>query len=64
VAVEHFFPTLATIQVDYKGHISQEFDQMEQLNSFRMRKTFWHSEFKTCHGQVGSAIILRHPSII
>lgn len=52
VAVEHFFPTLATIQVDYKGHISQEFDQMEQLNSFRMRKTFWHQEFKTCHGQV------------
>merc|ERR1719233_1236269 len=52
VAVEHFFPTLATIQVDHKGHVSQDFDQMEQLNSFKMRKTFWHEEFKTCHGQV------------
>jgi len=52
VAVEHFFSTLATIQVDHKGHISQEFDQLDQLNSFKMRKTFWHQEFKTCHGQV------------
>eukprot|EP00092_Neocalanus_flemingeri_P004033 GFUD01004341.1.p1 GENE.GFUD01004341.1~~GFUD01004341.1.p1 ORF type:complete len:406 (-),score=130.77 GFUD01004341.1:4-1221(-) len=52
VAVEHFFSTLATVKVDHKGHISQDFDQLEHLNWFRMRKTFWHQEFKTCHGQV------------
>jgi len=52
VAVEHFFSTLATVNVDHKGHISQDFDQLEQINSFRMRKTFWQAEFKTCHGQV------------
>lgn len=54
MAVEHFFSTLATVNVDHKGHISQDFDQLEQINSFRMRKTFWQAEFKTCHGQVGS----------
>ena len=32
--------------------MTQRFDHLDQLNSFKMRKTFWQHEYKTCHGQV------------
>jgi len=52
VAEEHFFATLATIQVDGDGNLRQEFHQLEQLNSFSMRKTLWHDKSRTCQGKV------------
>ena len=63
VAEEHFFPTLATIKENHNGEINQDFDQLEELNSFKMRKTFWREEYKTCQGQVCTFLFSFHPGI-
>ena len=52
MAEEHFFSTLATVHVSQDGEVYQGFDKLEQLNSFKMRKTFWDDESDTCHGKV------------
>ena len=51
VAVEHFYSTLATITVSDEG-IQQRFDHLDQLNMFKMRKTFWSANYHDCHGEV------------
>ena len=54
MAEEHFFATLATIQVDGDGNLRQKFHQLKQLNSFSMRKTVWHDK---CQGEVNCLYI-------
>ena len=57
VAVEHFYPTLALVDMnvhDKTGRVEQDFDKstLEELNRFRARKTFWEGSEHTCRGKV------------
>ena len=49
VAVEHFYSTLAT--VDRLTNTQTERD-LEELNRFKMRKTFWAGDYSDCQGEV------------
>ena len=51
VAVEHFYSTMATVSME-GDKVIQTFDNMEQLNKFKMRKTFWEGEYRDCHGKI------------
>ena len=52
VAVEHFYPTLATVFVNKEHTKLQDFTHMQEFNSFVMRKTFWAGEGYSCQGQL------------
>ena len=57
VAVEHFYPTLALVDMnvhDKTGRVEQDFDKsmLEELNRFSARKTFWEGSEHTCRGKV------------
>ena len=49
VAVEHFYSTLAT--VDWQSN-TQTYQHLQDLNKFKMRKTFWAGNYSDCHGEV------------
>ena len=49
VAVEHFYSTLATVDRETE---TQSERGLEELNKFKMRKTFWAGEYRDCHGEV------------
>jgi len=51
VAVEHFWPTLAIVKIGQDGVVSQDFAMIEELNKFKMRKTFWWQNGESCHGE-------------
>jgi len=51
VAVEHFWSTLAIVKIGQDGEVSQDFSKLEELNKFKMRKTFWWQNGETCHGE-------------
>jgi len=51
VAVEHFWPTLAIVKIGKDGVVSQDFSMIEELNKFKMRKTFWWQNGESCHGE-------------
>ena len=58
-AVEHFYQTLATIDMGKlkpNGEVTQTFEpnRLMLMNSFKMRETFWSGDPRhSCHGQVG-----------
>ena len=35
-----------------QDNVTQSFLLLADLNSFKMRKTFWYGEYSTCHGEV------------
>lgn len=49
VAVEHFYSTLATVDRQTNTQTNRD---LEDLNRFKMRKTFWAGDYSDCQGEV------------
>ena len=49
VAVEHFYSTLATVDRQTNTQTNRD---LEDLNKFKMRKTFWAGDYSDCQGEV------------
>ena len=49
VAVEHFYSTLATVDRHTNTQTNRD---LQDLNKFKMRKTFWAGDYSDCQGEV------------
>ena len=49
VAVEHFYSTLATVDRQTNTQTNRD---LQELNKFKMRKTFWAGDYSDCQGEV------------